>query len=98
MDSLRRGGRLVLVGYTEERYPLKGEQLDQNELTIIGIRGGRMLDLINAVQLVAAGKIKSIVTDMYPLENANEALAFLRAGKALGRVVLLTPAGRKALG
>ncbi len=97
MDSLRRGGRLVLVGYTEERYPLKGEQLDQNELTIIGIRGGRMLDLINAVQLVAAGKIKSIVTDMYPLENANEALAFLRAGKALGRVVLLTPAGRKAL-
>ena len=98
MDSLRRGGRLVLVGYTEERYPLKGEQLDQNELTIIGIRGGRMLDLINAVQLVAAGKIKSIVTDLYPLEKANEALAFLRAGKALGRVVLLTPAGRKALG
>ena len=98
MDSLRRGGRLVLVGYTEERYPLKGEQLDQNELTIIGTRGGRMLDLINTVQLVSSGKIKSIVTDLYPLEKANEALAFLRTGNALGRVVLQTPAGRKASG
>ena len=97
MDSLRRGGRFVLVGYTEERYPLKGEQLDQNELTIIGTRGGRMLDLITTVQLVAAGKIKPIVTDFCPLEKANDALAFLRAGQALGRVVLLTPAGRKAV-
>ena len=98
MNSLRRGGRLVLVGYTEERYPLKGEQLDQNELTIIGTRGGRMLDLITTVKLVAAGKVKSIVTDFFPLEKANEALAFLRTGEALGRVVLLTPAGRKAVG
>jgi 2-desacetyl-2-hydroxyethyl bacteriochlorophyllide A dehydrogenase len=98
VDSLRRGGRLVLVGYTDERYSLKGEQLDQNELTIIGTRGGRMLDLRNTVRFVAEGATKSVVTDLYPLEEANEALAFVRAGKALGRVVLLTQAGRKAMG
>ena len=97
MDSLRHGGRLVLVGYTEERYPLKGEQLDQNELTIIGTRGGRLADLQTAVQYVAEEKIKSIVTDLYPLEEANEALAFLRDGHAMGRVALLTPAGTEGV-
>lgn len=96
-DALRHGGRLVIVGYTPEHYPLNGKRLAQNELEIIGTRCGRMQDLINSVRLVAEGKIKSIVTDLYPLEEANEALAFLRAGKVLGRVVLLTPAGRKAV-
>jgi D-arabinose 1-dehydrogenase-like Zn-dependent alcohol dehydrogenase len=98
MDSLRHGGRLVLVGYTAERYPLKGEQLDQNELTMIGTRGGQFVDLIKTVRFIAEGRINSVVTDLYPLEEANEALAFLRNKKALGKVVLLTPAGRKAIG
>jgi 2-desacetyl-2-hydroxyethyl bacteriochlorophyllide A dehydrogenase len=97
VDSLRHGGRLVIVGYTPERYPLNGKLLAQNELEIIGTRCGRMQDLINTVRLVAEGKVKSIVTDLYPLEEANEALAFLRAGKVLGRVVLLTPAGRQTM-
>lgn len=98
VDSLRHGGRLVIVGYTPDLYPLSGKQFAQNELEIIGTRCGRIQDLINTVRLVAEGKIKSIVTDLYPMEEANEALAFLRAGKALGRVVLLTPAGRQAMG
>ena len=98
MDSLQHGGRLVLVGYTAERYPLKGEQLDQNELTIIGTRGGRFVDLIKTVRFVAEGRIKSVVTDLYPIEEANEALALLRDGKAMGRVVLLTPEGQRAAG
>jgi propanol-preferring alcohol dehydrogenase len=98
VSSLRRGGRLVLIGYTPERYPLRGEQLDQNELTIIGTRGGRISDLGAIVKLVADGRIKSVVTKLYPLEEANEALAFLRSGEAMGRVVLLPPAGRKARG
>jgi D-arabinose 1-dehydrogenase-like Zn-dependent alcohol dehydrogenase len=98
MDSLQHGGRLVLVGYTAERYPLKGEQLDQNELTIIGTRGGRFVDLVKTVRFVAEGRIKSVVTDLYPIEEANEALALLRDGKAMGRVVLLTPEGQRAAG
>jgi len=93
MDSLRRGGRLTLVGYTSERYPLKGEQLDQNELMIIGTRGGRKIDLEAAVGYVSDGTVQSIVTDVYPLEEANEALASLREGNVLGRTVLLTPRG-----
>lgn len=97
IDSLRHGGRLTIVGYTPERYGLNGKQLAQNELEVIGSRCGRLQDLINTVQLVSAGKTKSIVTNLYDLEKANEALAFLRTEQVLGRVVLLTPAGRRAM-
>ncbi len=98
IDSLRPGGRLTVVGYTPELYGVNGKRLAQNELEIIGTRCGRLQDLINAVRLVAEGKIRSIVTDVYPLEEVNEAMAALRAGKVLGRAVLLTPAGQQAVG
>jgi D-arabinose 1-dehydrogenase-like Zn-dependent alcohol dehydrogenase len=62
---------------------------------MIGTRGGRFIDLVKTVRFVAEGRIKSVVTDLYPMEQANKALALLREGKAMGRVVLLTPAGSK---
>ena len=97
INSLRHGGRLVIVGYSRETYPLEGKYLAQNELEIIGTRCGRKQDLINSVKLMADGKIKSIVTEIYPMEKANEALTSLRSGKTLGRTVLMTPAGQQAM-
>ena len=97
INSLRHGGRLVIVGYTQEIYPLEGKYIAQNELEIIGTRCGRKQDLINSVKLMADGKIKSIVTEIYPMEKANEALTSLRSGKTLGRTVLMTPAGQQAM-
>ena len=88
VDSLRNGGRIVIVGYTPEEYSISGKRLAQNELQLIGSRCGRKQDLINTVRLVAAGKTKSIVTDRLPFEKINEALARLRAGDVLGRLVL----------
>ncbi len=97
INSLRHGGRLVIVGYTPDRYPVEGKYLAQNELEIIGTRAGRKQDLINIARLMASGKMKSIVTQTFPMEEANEALAVLRSGNIVGRIVLLTPAGRRAL-
>lgn len=88
VDSLFNGGRIVIVGYTTDSYPLNGKQLAQNELEIIGTRCGRKQDLTAAAALLSDGKVKSIVTDSAPLENVNEALARLRAGEVLGRCVL----------
>lgn len=85
--SLRRAGRLVVVGYTPEHFPLPGVELAQNEKEVIGTRAGRRHDLERCLQLVAAGKLRSIVRRQYPLDQVNEALAQLRAG-VIGRIVL----------
>jgi len=90
VDSLRNGGRIVIVGYTPEEYPVSGKRMAQNELQLIGSRCGRQQDLIDVVRLVAQGRTQSIVTDLLPLGRINEALDLLRAGKVLGRVVLQT--------
>ena len=97
INSLRHGGRLVIVGYTPDHYPVEVKYLAQNELEIIGTRAGRKQDLIEVSRLMASGKIRSIVTQTFPIEEANEALAVLRSGEILGRIVLLTPAGRRAM-
>jgi 2-desacetyl-2-hydroxyethyl bacteriochlorophyllide A dehydrogenase len=88
LNSLQRGGRMVVVGYTPEHYALSGKQLAQNELEVIGTRAGRRQDLINALSLMAAGQLRSIVRYRYALELVNEALAHLRSGTARGRIVL----------
>jgi len=88
-DALRNGGRLVVVGYTPDAYPLSGRRLAQHEIEVIGTRCGRRQDLADTVRLMAEGKIRSVVTDTFPFERANEALAYLRGGQAIGRVVLV---------
>jgi len=87
-DSLQRGGRMVIVGYTPEQYPVSGKQLAQNELEIIGTRAGRRQDLTSALHLVQTRQLKSIVRYRYGLDQVNEALDLLRSGAAIGRIVL----------
>ncbi len=85
--SLRRGGRMVVVGYTPELFPLSGKDLAQNEKEVIGTRAGRRNDLARCLKLYAAGVLRSIVRREYALEQMNEALAELRAG-ITGRIIL----------
>jgi len=85
--SLRPGGRLVVVGYTPEFFPLSGKELAQNEKEVIGTRAGRRNDLSRCLKLYASGALRSIVQQTIPLAQVNEALAMLRAG-VTGRIVL----------
>ena len=97
INALRNGGRLVVVGYTPDFYPIEGKYLAQNELAIIGTRAGRKQDLIDVSRLMAEGKIRSIVTRTFPMEEANEALAVLRTGDYPGADCFADarPAGRR---
>ncbi|HVZ14352.1 MAG TPA: zinc-binding dehydrogenase [Bauldia sp.] len=88
MDAVAAGGRIVIVGYTPDTLPLSGRRLAQNEIEVIGSRGGSRKELAAALALTAAGQIRSIVTDRAPLDQVNQALAKLRRGEVLGRLVL----------
>jgi alcohol dehydrogenase, propanol-preferring len=88
VESLRPGGRLVIVGYTPDDFSVAGKRLAQNELEVIGSRGGTRADLQAAVDLAAGGQLKSIVTETRPFSEVNEALDQLRSGNVLGRLVL----------
>lgn len=85
--SLRRGGRMVVIGYTPERFTLSGLELAQNEKEVIGTRAGRRQDLSRCLKLYESGALRSIVRQTYPLDQVNEALAQLRRG-VTGRIVL----------
>jgi alcohol dehydrogenase, propanol-preferring len=88
LDSVRTGGRIIMVGYTTDSFVLSGKSLAQNELEVIGSRAGSRRELYASLGLAAAGHIHSIVTDRLPLSRVNDALARLANGQVLGRLVL----------
>jgi propanol-preferring alcohol dehydrogenase len=88
VDAVAAGGRIAVVGYTPDFFTLSGKRVAQNELEIIGTRAGSRSELIAALNLMASGKVHSIVTDRAPLAHVNQALAKLRDGQVLGRLVL----------
>lgn len=88
VDSLRVGGRLVVVGYTPDTCELSPKHLAQNEVELIGSRGGTRRDLAAVTELMAKGRLRSIVTQTRPLHNVNESLEELRQGRVHGRLVL----------
>lgn len=89
LPSLKRGGKLVLVGYApQQRFPLDTMAMHYNEWHVIGSRYCHKHELIQTIRLVEEGKIKPCVSKTFPFDDINEALAVLQNGKALGRIVL----------
>ncbi len=88
VKALRKNGRLVIIGYTQETWPLAPQWLSRFELEIVGSRSGGRQDTVDAIDLVAGSQWQSIVSDYFSLEQINEALALLKSGKALGRIVI----------
>jgi propanol-preferring alcohol dehydrogenase len=88
VEALRKHGRLVIIGYTQETYPLAPQWLSRFELEIVGSRSGGRQDTVDAIELVGSRQWRSIISDVFPLEQINEALELLRSGQALGRIVI----------
>lgn len=88
LNSLCRGGRLVVLGYTQERFPLDPRRMAVHELEILGTRSGGRQDTVEAIRLVSRGHWKSIVATVFPIEQVNEAHQLMRQGAVLGRIVL----------
>jgi len=87
--SMARAGRMVIVGaHSGTELKASPQAMIANEWEILGSRNVTKRELAEVVALVAAGRVKPIVTGRFPLERAEELHQRLRDREIVGRVVL----------
>jgi len=80
---------MVVVGsHTGITLSASPQAMIANEWELLGSRNVTKRELAEVVALVAAGRIKPIVTGTYPLEEAEALHQRLRKKGIIGRVVL----------
>lgn len=89
--SVRWGGRIIVVGNVNvQPVNLNLGPLILRGVTISGSVSSRKTDLLEALKMTAEGKIKPIIHDIIPLEQAQQAHDMMRKKESLGRVLLKT--------
>lgn len=89
LEVLRPGGRLVVLGYHYgQTVPLDPARLVYKWAQIIASHNHSVRDVVDAATLVNDGRVRAVISGTAPIEAANEALARLRAGDPVGRIVL----------
>lgn len=86
-ESVRQGGRFIVIGYTDKPISINAGRLMFRELEIKGVMGCRPIDYYGAIELVRAGRIKLLVSHKLPLEEINEAFKLLEEGKVTRAIV-----------
>ncbi|MEE9554622.1 MAG: zinc-binding dehydrogenase [candidate division Zixibacteria bacterium] len=88
-NSLRSGGRLVVLGYTHKDISLNAGKIMYREMEIVGSLGCRPVDYPKLIELCRMGKIKvkELVTGRYPLDKINDAFDLLRKGEGLRSII-----------
>ncbi|MDG6987763.1 MAG: zinc-binding dehydrogenase [Nitrososphaerota archaeon] len=90
-SSVRQGGRLVTVGYSEENWNFRVNRVMFREMAVIGSLGSRLSEYPRIIELVRRGKIKlaPLVSDRLSLESINDSLDRLEKGSVLGRQIVV---------
>lgn len=87
--SLRPGGRMVFIGeLTGTPVPLNPALLILKELHLVGSENATWTELREVVELVRAGRLRPVVSQVLPLEAAADAHRMLLERKSRGRLVL----------
>jgi D-arabinose 1-dehydrogenase-like Zn-dependent alcohol dehydrogenase len=92
IDSLIKGGKLVLVGLYGGEITQSLPPIAMRAITLQGSYTGSLTEMAELLDLVRRTGMPAVPVATRPLAEVNAALADLRAGKVIGRVVL-TPAG-----
>lgn len=89
-NSLRTGGRLVVLGFTDKNISLNAGKIMYREMEIVGTLGCRVVDYPKLIELCRLGKIKikELVTARFPLEKINDAFDVLRKGEGLRSIIV----------
>lgn len=88
-NLLRKGGRLVVIGFSREPVPINVAKLMFYELELVGSLGCGAGLYPEIVALVASGRIdlEPIVSGTFPLDRINEGFDRLRRGEGVRWVV-----------
>lgn len=89
-ESVRVGGRLVVVGYCSKNITINPARLMYREVEIRGSLGCRAVDYPKIMEMVKLGKIdiKGVITHRMPLDEINTAFDLMRKGESLRSIVL----------
>ena len=89
LPSLKKGGTLVIVGYVPGHpVPIDTMAMHYNEWILKGARLSTKAELLQVIKLIEGGKLKPVISQMFPFEKANEALEALQGESTVGRLVL----------
>ena len=86
---LDRGGKLVIVGLFGGAMSLSVPLVTMRSATIQGSYIGSPAELRELMALIQSSKMSRMPLDRRRLQDANQALADLRAGQVIGRMVLV---------
>lgn len=90
LRSVRLNGRIAVVGnVSEDRFLLNPGAVIMKELTLVGSSGATRGELADTFGFVVAGKLRPILAERLPLEQARAAQERLERRGAFGRTVLV---------
>ncbi len=89
-DSVRVGGRLVVVGYTHEKAAIVPGKIMFKELDVVGSLGCRPADYVPLIRMVEQGLIdvKKVVTHRFSLDELPKAFEVMKEGASLRSIVI----------
>src|SRR5262249_22633711 len=90
VDILAKGGKLIIVGLFGGELTLSLPQIPIRAITIQGSYTGSLWELKDLIALIARTKADRIPITSRPFSEANAALEDLRAGRTIGRTVLVS--------
>ncbi len=89
LQAARTGGRIAVCGATSGPNPPAAlHRIWWKQLTIYGSTMGTKEDFEGAYELVASGKARPVIDEVFPLEEARAAHERMEAGEQLGKIVL----------
>jgi NADPH:quinone reductase-like Zn-dependent oxidoreductase len=92
LQAVRQGGRVTVCGATTGPNPPAAlHRVWWKQLTIYGSTMGTKEDFEGAYELVASGRAKPVVDEVFPLSEARAAHERMEAGEQLGKIVLRIP-------
>ena len=92
-STLRKGGRLVVIGYTDKTMNLPVQKIMYFEQEVIGSLGCRPVDYPPLIEMARLGKVRvrEMVTHRFPLADINKAFDLLRSGDPSCLRAVVTP-------